>query len=553
VLKNNKKEILSKFTNYLKMLGGNSVKDNTTLGVYALISAVANSVIIMILNLAADNSREHDISLKLLALFAISMVVFYIAKRFILRQATKMTEKSIHKIRIDVVDSIRKAELKTLEEIGKSTIFTRITQDTNFISQTSAVIVNAGQSAILVFFTLFYVLYLSIPAFFITIFALGCASLIFLTRQQQINQEINEATQKETELFDSLSHILDGFKELKINHKKNNYIMNHFKQIAKDGRDLKTTTGLRFAVGYMFSETAFYMLIGAIVFIIPQYTAIDVSTLTKLTTAILFIIGPLENIVSTIPIFFKANIAIRNINKLKAQIKEKVESNFKKPSVKAYKDFKSLKLIDLKFDYKDKDMESSFTVGPINLEIKRNTIYLIRGGNGSGKSSLLKLLSGLYKSESGRIEINNERVQEKDYPSFRELFAIIFTDFHLFDRLYGLKDIDDQNVKNLIKKFGLVNKTDFADGKFTNIDLSTGQKKRLGLIVSILEDKMIYIFDEVAADQDPEFRQYFYTKFLQELKNNGKTVILVSHDDKYFDTADKIIEMDNGLIKSTKI
>ena len=203
MLKNNKKEILSKFTNYLKMLGGNSVKDNTTLGVYALISAVANSVIIMILNLAADNSREHDISLKLLALFAISMVVFYIAKRFILRQATKMTEKSIHKIRIDVVDSIRKAELKTLEEIGKSTIFTRITQDTNFISQTSAVIVNAGQSAILVFFTLFYVLYLSIPAFFITIFALGCASLIFLTRQQQINQEINEATQKETELFDS--------------------------------------------------------------------------------------------------------------------------------------------------------------------------------------------------------------------------------------------------------------------------------------------------------------------------------------------------------------
>ena len=64
---------------------------------------------------------------------------------------------------------------------------------------------------------------------------------------------------------------------------------------------------------------------------------------------------------------------------------------------------------------------------------------------------------------------------------------------------------------------------------------------------------MIYIYDEVAADQDPEFRQYFYTKFLQELKNNGKTVILVSHDDKYFDTADKIIEMDNGLIKSTKI
>ena len=532
------------------MLGGDSRKDNTSLAIYALISAVANSIIILILNLAADNSQQLDISLQLLALFTVSMIIFYISKRFILRQATTMTEKSIYKIRIDVVDSLRKAELKTLENIGESSIFTRITHDTNFISQTSAVIINAGQSTILVFFTLLYILYLSVPAFFISVFALSCASLIFLTRQKQINEEIRDAARKETELFDNLNHILSGFKELKINHRKNNDIMDHFKHIAKEGRDLKITTGLRFAVGYMFSETVFYMLIGAIVFIIPQYTSINVSTLTKLTAAILFIIGPLENIISTIPIFFKANIAIANINALKTQIKEKVESNLKKPSIEAYKDFNFIKVTDLKFDYKDKDMESLFTVGPINLEIERNKIYLIKGGNGSGKSSLLKLLSGLYKSESGRIEINNERVQEKDYPSYRELFSIIFTDFHLFDRLYGLKDIDDKKVKDLIKKFGLDKKTDFEDGKFTNIDLSTGQKKRLGLIVSILENKMIYIYDEVAADQDPEFRHYFYTVFLQELKNKGKTIILVSHDDKYFDAADKIIEMDNGLIKT---
>ncbi len=548
IIKENK--ITSKFRNYLKILGSNSRKDTTSLGIYALISAIANSVIISILNLASDNAQEHEISLKLLGLFSVCMIIFYISKRFILRHATEMTEKSIFKIRLDVIDSLRKAELKTLEEIGKSSIFTRITHDTNFISQTSAVIVNAGQSAILVFFTLIYILYLSVPAFFITVFAIGCASLIFLSRQKEINAEIRNATDKETELFDNLGHFLDGFKELKMNHKKNDDIMDHFKKIAEEGKNLKIVTGLRFAVGYMFSETVFYMLIGAIVFIIPQYTDVNVSTLTKLTAAILFIIGPLENIVSTIPIFFKANIAIGNINRLKDRIKEQVKSDNKKPTVSAYENFNSIKLIDLKFDYKDRDQESTFTVGPINLEIKRNKIYLIKGGNGSGKSSLLKLMTGLYKADSGRIEIDNEKIQKKDYSSFRELFTIIFTDFHLFDRLYGLKEVDDQKVKDLIKKFGLDNKTDYEDGKFTNIDLSTGQKKRLGLIVSILEDKLIYIYDEVAADQDPEFRHYFYNDFLQELKNKGKTIILVSHDDKYFDTADQIIEMDNGCIKT---
>lgn len=546
--KNN--QISSKFENFIVLLGNSTKKEINTLGIYALISAVSNAAMIGILNHAADKAEKTGVSFKLLALFSVCMALFYISKRFILKQATKMTEESVFQIRMDIIDSVRNTDLKSLESIGKSNIFTRITHDTNFISQTSAFIVNAIQSAILIFFTLLYILYLSAPVFFLTVLSLSFAVYIFLSKQKKIENELRDASKKETELFDNLNHILDGFKELKMNYKKNNDIVDHFKQINRDGKELKTTTGLKFAVSQMFSETTFYLLIGTVVFILPQFTSLEVNDVTKVTTAILFIIGPIETVVNAFPLFFKANIAIENINKLKEQFKQQVKSDVKTPSVDTFKGFNCIKFIDLEFNYKDKELESTFSVGPINLEIKRNHTYLIKGGNGSGKSSLLKLLSGLYSTNNGRIEIDGKLIEEKEQPSYRELFSIIFTDFHLFDKLYGLTDIDDQKVKELLKKFDLDKKTDFKEGKFTNIDLSTGQKKRLGLIVSLLENKNIYIYDEVAADQDPEFRHYFYTTFLKELKDNDKTIILVSHDDKYFDTADQILHMDNGLVKT---
>jgi putative ATP-binding cassette transporter len=128
------------------------------------------------------------------------------------------------------------------------------------------------------------------------------------------------------------------------------------------------------------------------------------------------------------------------------------------------------------------------------------------------------------------------------------LYSVIFTDFHLFEQLYGIDDIDINRVNTLMKTMGLNGKTAFESNGFSNVNLSTGQKKRLAYIAAELEDKQIYIFDEWAADQDPEFRQYFYDVLLKDLKANGKTVIAVSHDDRYFYAADKMIKLDYGQI-----
>jgi len=170
------------------------------------------------------------------------------------------------------------------------------------------------------------------------------------------------------------------------------------------------------------------------------------------------------------------------------------------------------------------------------------------GGNGSGKSTLIKLLLGLYFPHKGSISCDNKEIVDQNYAQYRDLFSIVLTDFHLFDKLYGVQEDNSSKVNKLLEKMGLSSKTAFVDGAFTNLDLSTGQRKRVALINSILEDKQIYVFDEWASDQDPEFREYFYNTLLKELKAQGKTIIAVTHDDKYFGIADKIYKLTYGKL-----
>ena len=90
-----------------------------------------------------------------------------------------------------------------------------------------------------------------------------------------------------------------------------------------------------------------------------------------------------------------------------------------------------------------------------------------------------------------------------------------------------------------------------TDGVFSTTRLSRGQRKRLALVTAYLEDRPIYLFDEWAADQDPLFRRVFYQRLLPELKRRGKTVVAVTHDDRYFDAADQLIKLEEGKVVKT--
>jgi putative ATP-binding cassette transporter len=198
------------------------------------------------------------------------------------------------------------------------------------------------------------------------------------------------------------------------------------------------------------------------------------------------------------------------------------------------------------YHYHDKNGSVLFSLGPVSFTINKGEIIFVTGGNGSGKSTLVKLIGGLYFPASGNISIDGTRLTESDYKAYRTLFSIITSDFYLFKRLYGLDSIDENLIFKYLKTMKLETKTGIANKEFTNIQLSTGQRKRLAMIVSLLHDRQIFILDEWAADQDVSFRKYYYETLLTELKRKGKTLIVVSHDDRFYHLADKVIKLEYG-------
>ena len=204
--------------------------------------------------------------------------------------------------------------------------------------------------------------------------------------------------------------------------------------------------------------------------------------------------------------------------------------------------------------YKGEREDNHFTLGPLNLTLSPGELIFIVGGNGSGKSTLVKLLTGLYAPETGTIEFDGQSITDANQEWYRQQFSVVFSDFYLFDRLLGLDNLKsgDRVAQEYLEKLHLDGKVKIDRGVFSSTALSQGQRKRLALLTAYLEDRSIYVFDEWASDQDPAFKKIFYTQLLPELRNQGNAVVVVSHDERYFDLADRIVKLDYGKIEYDK-
>jgi putative ATP-binding cassette transporter len=294
----------------------------------------------------------------------------------------------------------------------------------------------------------------------------------------------------------------------------------------------------------------FVLLLGAVAFVLPVISVSFSGSATKIVAAILFFFGPLTNVVTLIPMLSQVNVTVDNLQRLEATLDQGLAKSREDEAAPLLdlSEFSRIRFEGVCFAYKDPDGNATFQVGPIDGEIRRGEILFLIGGNGSGKTTFLKLFTALYRPTQGTIRVDDVEIGPTNIQSYRNLFSAIFADFYLFEKLHGLSAAERERVNALLRLMEISDKTAFSDGRFTNTHLSTGQRKRLALVVSYLEDKPIYVFDEVAADQDPQFRRYFYETLLAELKTSGKTVVVVSHDDRYFHAGDGVLQMDYGKL-----
>ncbi len=189
---------------------------------------------------------------------------------------------------------------------------------------------------------------------------------------------------------------------------------------------------------------------------------------------------------------------------------------------------------------------AGFELGPIDLILRAGEVVFVTGENGSGKSTFLKVLTGLYRADAGALLVDGRAVGPEDMSAWRSRFASIFSDFALFDRLYGVEAVDPERVRRLLDELQLGHKTAWVDGRFTELELSTGQRKRLAMVAALLRDRPIHVFDEWSAEQDPEYRAWFYDTLLPRLAARGAIVLAVTHDEDFFDRADRVLHFDAG-------
>jgi putative ATP-binding cassette transporter len=515
------------------------------------LGGISNALILTAINTgAAAADTEDRISAFAAILFVVSLFLFFKTQVYVSTTITSEIEAIIHKLRVRMMDYVRRSELLSIEEVGRARIVAAISSDAAILTQASNMLSFSIQGPILIGFVAIYVAYLSMAAFLLSVLIVSMAGLIFHFRSKKLTEERMRAAEHERRLFDRITDFLDGFKEVRLNRPRSDALFDDAVNVSRVAANIKIRAQSETFKQIAYSQGYMYILLGTVVFVAPQFSdSLGGASIAKITAALLYVIGACFALVQSIPILMNANAAADRIQRLEETLRASVSSET--DEVVSPKSFKTIEMRQIKFSYVDRHSDVAFHIGPIDFTLHSGELLFITGGNGSGKSTFLRTLAGLYHPQEGEIYLDGRRVTKATRDEYRELFSAIFFDYHLFRRLYGIQDVDNRELAELLAKFRLEDKTGLTDGEFRTLDLSGGQQRRLALIVSLLENRPIMLLDEWTAEQDPEYRRKFYDELLPEMMRAGKTIVVITHDDRYLDELrlpGRRIHMEEGRI-----
>lgn len=505
------------------------------------LSGLGNTFVIYLINQSL--SMKDNFTNGLFYAFIIGLIVHIVAERYIRTRIAVITNEVVYKKRVELIDKTLKIPFERMERFEKGKINACLNNDTEKISEGMHLAVTGGTNLVTLFFCL---IYLGILSFWGLILSLGVVIITILINlfvAGEANRLYEESRDIQNRFFGFINDMLLGFKELKLNRGRRKEFQNNFEKACEDYQKKGTRVDLKFANAFIMEDMILLSVVGFVAFMFPLIFEMQPDILYNYVFIFLYMIGPVTYLLHSLPQIMQIQVSWKRINSLMAEVTELEKADQPLVDEVIPKKTVALTLKGVKFQYKNTNGEN-FSVGPIDYEFKPGEITFITGGNGSGKSTFAKLITGLYPADQGEFLINGVT---KTPEQIQEYYSAIFSDFYLFDRLYGI-DIDgrEQEIHNLLELLRIQDKITIKDGEFSTTKLSTGQKKRLALLVSYLEDRPICLFDEWAADQDPDYRKFFYQNLLPELSRKGKCVIAITHDDHYFDKADHLIKMEHG-------
>lgn len=454
-------------------------------------------------------------------------------------------QRIVARLRQDVSSRILRAPLSQIEQMKSPRLLAVLNGDVEKISELGNHFAGYTTALAIVLGCLFYLAALSLPMLGFALLLVALGGALNNAAMRHWLARFDEARGLEDQLQRQYRGIIDGAKELRLNRVRR-------EQVERNGigaltNRIASLNGRAFAIFWAvdtISVALIFVFVGAVLALRP-YLGIENEAITGFIIVMLFAKGPIEELASALPVFSQAQIAFRRISALTASLAEGgAQIDGPRASLR-FRD--SLALDGVRYLFPGAAGDAAFALDVPHLDIRRGEITFVVGGNGSGKTTLIKVLLGLYQPCSGAVLLDGQPVSAVETDGYRQLFSGIFADYHLFDELMACPG-GEARVNAWLRRLGLADALEFRNGRFSTTDLSTGQRKRLAFIHAVLEDRPILIFDEWAADQDPEFRRLFYRELLPELRKIGKTVIAVSHDDRYFDAADRLVHMAHGRV-----
>jgi len=455
----------------------------------------------------------------------------------------------IAKLRIDLGSRILSAPIDQLERYRTHRLIPVLTHDVDTVSDFAFAFAPLAVSLSVTLGCLTYLAGLSLPMFLTTVVAILIGSAIQYAARMRGLQGFFEARELEDDLQKQNRSIAEGAKELRINRPRRLRLFeDKLKGTTRRICDIQLRAIRQFVIAKGFGSTLFFIVIGVALGFQSIWPSTDKATLSGFILVLLYMKGPLEHLIGTLPIVSRAQVAFKRIADLSAQFSSSEPHLLLDEHKPVVSSIDSLELHEVRYTYPAQPDVPPFVLGPVNLKIKRGETLFIVGENGCGKTTLIKLLLGLYVPQQGSILLDGQPVTAHSCDDYRQLFTTIFSDYFLFEDLIQGDEAIPEDAEQYLQRLEIAHKVNIHDGKFSTTDLSTGQRKRLALLQAWTEKRPVLVFDEWAADQDPTFRRIFYNELLPSLKALGKTIIVISHDDRYFDCADHLLKLQSGKV-----
>ncbi len=518
--------------------------------VAGIISGAINTGLLALFNIVLRGQHAFSKSSLILSFAALCLslpVTRFISEALLARLA----QGALFDLRLQLSEQIVSAPLRHLEQMGTHRLMTALTDDIPTITGALIFIPGICINIAVVISGLVYLGWLSVAVLLAVLGFMALGIIIYQLPVLKAVQALRGARQHADELFAHFRDLTGGIKELKLHQYRRRAFLSEVLQITAASFRERNITGMTiYAAAASWGQALVFVVIGLIMFALPSIKTIDLPTLTAYTITLLYLMNPLQVIMNTLPSLSRASVALQKIEALGLELRASGTEGETDAEPGDDLKFERLDLVEVVHTYRREGENSNFTFGPINLTIFPGEMIFLTGGNGSGKTTLAKLLTGLYVPETGAVRLNGELIADGNREFYRQHFSVVFSDFHLFDTLLGMNKASlDERARERLVQLQLDHKVQIEEGVFSTTELSQGQRKRLALLTAYLEDRPIYLFDEWAADQDPFFKEIFYLQLLPELKSKGKAVLVITHDDRYYHVADRVIKLDYGKIE----